>query len=635
MTDVTAAGILFVTPDKLALFLKRGNGSDYPNFWCCPGGRLEGNETAEEGAIRETEEESGAKVKPGDLRFLTQSRLPSEDGQSTVDFTTYRVVVPDNFTPVLCHEHDGYAWAPIDKPPEPLHPGVSIALDRLTMDELDVARAIADGRLTSPQRYENVWLYAIRITGTGASYRQSLDEFVWRDPSLYMNERFLARCNGLPVIMEHPKKTMLSSDEYKDRNIGSIFLPYLKAESNEVWGIAKVFDAPAVKILNEMDLSTSPAVVFRGIDNGNTKMTLDDGSALLIEGKPSLLDHVAICEKGVWDKGGEPTGVQVDSLSAIGDTAVPEEKIEDRKDEASAGEKLDKLLTKMDAMEGRLDAMETANCKADEDKDETKEDANEENEESEREVAKADGKKADAEEEEEEREDDDEEEEGEPERVVADKGKRKDAARKDGPTSPLPKQQRTPEQDKAIKEYQAKHAKGDAEEDEEEREDRNMSRHDSDNSDLRRRIADLEKVMPRQLSDADHQAFADAQARADTVFQAFGDSAPRPLMGEDVMTYRRRLAGSIKGKSKTWSKTNLHGINDDNAFSVIEDSIYADAMDAAHHPTDLKADELRPIYSTDVTGRRTTSFAGEPRAWMDAFSGSRRRLVGVRQGGVL
>jgi hypothetical protein len=40
-------------------------------------------------------------------------------------------------------------------------------------------------------------------------------------------------------------------------------------------------------------------------------MTLEDGSVLLIEGKPSLLDHVAICELGVWDKGKDPEGIIV------------------------------------------------------------------------------------------------------------------------------------------------------------------------------------------------------------------------------------------------------------------------------------------------------------------------------------
>ena len=74
-----------------------------------------------------------------------------------VDFTTFLMRVPEEFAPKLNDEHDGWAWSPLATPPEPLHPGCRIALERLAMNELDVARAIADGRLASPQRYENVW----------------------------------------------------------------------------------------------------------------------------------------------------------------------------------------------------------------------------------------------------------------------------------------------------------------------------------------------------------------------------------------------------------------------------------------------------------------------------------------------
>ena len=67
------------------------------------------------------------------------------------------------------------------------------------LDELGIAKAIRDGALTSPQEYANLLLVALRITGTGAAYRSGANEFVWRDPSIYLNAEFLQRCNGLPV----------------------------------------------------------------------------------------------------------------------------------------------------------------------------------------------------------------------------------------------------------------------------------------------------------------------------------------------------------------------------------------------------------------------------------------------------
>ena len=37
--------------------------------------------------------------------------------------------------------------------------------------ELDIAKAIRDGKMESPQRIGDLWLFDIRITGTGISYR--------------------------------------------------------------------------------------------------------------------------------------------------------------------------------------------------------------------------------------------------------------------------------------------------------------------------------------------------------------------------------------------------------------------------------------------------------------------------------
>lgn len=334
---IHAAGILFLAPDNTALFLRRGNGSDHPNEWCCPGGHIEGEETAAEAAIRETLEEAGQEVKEVDLRPWTRTVAPAEtsvdqvalavpalEGElpapsNDVDFTTFLVRVGGQFTPTLCDEHDGFAWAPVTAPPLPLHPGVQVALDRLAMDELGVARAMAAGRLTSPQRYENVWLFAIRITGTGASYRHARKEFVWRDPSIYLNDDFLARCAGLSVIWEHPEKSLLSHKEFGERAIGSVMLPYLRADKpDEVWGIAKIYDEEAALEMRQDQMSTSPAVNFAD-PTENDRIKLEDGSVMLIEGKPSLLDHIAICPAGVWDKGGDPTGVE--SVEVMADAA--------------------------------------------------------------------------------------------------------------------------------------------------------------------------------------------------------------------------------------------------------------------------------------------------------------------------
>ena len=353
---IKAAGVMFVTKAGATLMLKRGPSGDHPSEWCVPGGQIEDGETAEQAAIRETKEETGYTVKAEDLVLHTRNisnaeigapdaAMPAGAGASLqvepalavaadlppappgdavvvpgvqVDFTTFLCRVDEPFPVTICEESVGYAWTSVLGPPEPLHPGVRIALARLSMNELGVARAMAAGDLTSPQVYENVTLWAIRITGTGQSYRPSIDEHVHRDKSLYLNDEMLARCNGLPVIAKHPEGALLNSEEFGDRIVGTIFLPYI--QDDEVWGIAKIYDDWANGILRKRDASTSPGVLV-----GGTKLTGEGGAKILIERSPKLMDHIAILPsdkdgeggEGVWDKGGELSGVDQSGVDAL------------------------------------------------------------------------------------------------------------------------------------------------------------------------------------------------------------------------------------------------------------------------------------------------------------------------------
>jgi 8-oxo-dGTP pyrophosphatase MutT (NUDIX family) len=296
-----ASGILFLTDEGETLMIRRGDGGDYPRMWAVPGGHQEPNESLEDCARRECFEEVGIDYK-GKLEVLY------DDGQ----FCTY---IARNFKKCevkINDESTGYDWCPVEEPPMPLHPGQQIAMQVASIKtEYNVAELIKNNILPSPQMYANIMLLAIRITGTGLAYRGSIKEYVWRDSSLYLNDEFLKRCNGLMVIMDHPETAVLNGEEFKNRAVGSIMLPYIKGD--EVWGIAKIYDQDAIDEICEGEISTSPSVVF---DNtaGNTTLTTENGEPLLIEGVPFLLDHIAIVtkargSKGVWDKGGKPAGV--------------------------------------------------------------------------------------------------------------------------------------------------------------------------------------------------------------------------------------------------------------------------------------------------------------------------------------
>lgn len=304
-----AAGILFFTPDGRTLLLKRASaGGDHGGEWAFPGGKIEDGETPEQAARRETLEETGHSY-DGPLREITR-RI--KDG---VDFTTFAAVT-DEFPVQLNEEHLGYGWMPrdlaLDSPQ--LHPGVPIALKYSDMDELEIARAMQSGELTSPQRFASFTMFALRITGTGASYRKDEKEFVWRDPALYCNPHFVERCSGLPVIWKHQTDgKLLDTANFIERIVGMIFMPYI--QNDEVWGIAKIYDAEVAKFLTEHPMSTSPFVAFSVRDKG-IKMPLSNGNHLLIEGDPTIIDSLAICPRGVWDKGGPPVGVESVTVDA-------------------------------------------------------------------------------------------------------------------------------------------------------------------------------------------------------------------------------------------------------------------------------------------------------------------------------
>jgi hypothetical protein len=224
--------------------------------------------------------------------------------------------------------------------------------------ELDVAKAIRAGELPSPQQYENIWLFDVRVTGTGTSYRQAIDEYVYRPPENFLTPEFVERCNGLPVVFEHPKDSILDTEEYRERAVGSVVLPYIKGD--EVWGIAKIYDADAAQLMRTTHASTSPAVVFR--DAGSTEtVDMGGGSVVLIEGKPSYLDHLAICREGVWDKGGGPTGITNEDSAMADENMAPAWADE-------LGKKFDAVCSRLDALENKGSVKTEEDAKEEEEK---------------------------------------------------------------------------------------------------------------------------------------------------------------------------------------------------------------------------------------------------------------------------
>lgn len=119
-----AAGVLHVAPDGDVLLLRRSSSEpNYAGHFALPGGKAEPGEDPSDAADRECQEEIG--FAPGGPKKLIDRRT-TPNGML---FHTYARPVEKKFAPALNDEHSGYAWAPLDMLPGPLHPSVKRTLD--------------------------------------------------------------------------------------------------------------------------------------------------------------------------------------------------------------------------------------------------------------------------------------------------------------------------------------------------------------------------------------------------------------------------------------------------------------------------------------------------------------------------
>nr|WP_277421382.1 NUDIX hydrolase [Enterobacter asburiae] len=227
-------------------------------------------------------------------------------------------------------------------------------------------------------KFSNMWLVNLRITGTGLAYRSGLKEHVWRDPKHYLNDYFLQRCNGLLVIANHPEDAVLTEEDFTERTVGSVMLPYIRGD--EVWAVCRIYVRDIVEQIVSGKVSTSPSVVF---NNASGNVEVQDGDTnFLIEGVPFLLDHIALVTEdhgslGVWDKEKIPTGVEVSNKT--GDIDMDEKQLEAFQTmlakavgDAMGGvnQGIQQLTARMDSLEqgykARADADDEAKRQADE-----------------------------------------------------------------------------------------------------------------------------------------------------------------------------------------------------------------------------------------------------------------------------
>ncbi|MGY9371891.1 NUDIX hydrolase [Citrobacter pasteurii] len=542
---IFGSGIMFRQGKFVFLIQRSDDGT-----WCQPGGTVEPGELAIDAARREVLEEVGY-----------QYDGPLTPHSVHGDYLTFRAEVPERFEAKLNDESLDAGWFHIDELPKPLHQPFAEMLAQQALNETEVAALIADGTLSSPQFFINMWMFAIRVTGTGVTWRSADQQMAFRNPDDYLTPEFLQRVAGVPLIWLHPEKNKLDSDEFAKRVIGTLTNSWV-ADNGEVWTIGRVYDAEAAEIMATRQLSTSPTVTYSESQDSIIKI---DGQPLLVEGSPVLLDHVAICEQGVWDKLLAPTGVKSDSIPNEA------EKMDEEKIVALINKAIDARMAKADAEAADLKA------KADAEEAAKKEKADAEAKDAEEAKAKADAEEKSA-------------------------------------------KEKSDESELKKLEHEAK-----GEDDKLELERKEREKADSEMSDLRSQMADLKSRIPTELSDEERNEVADAQVKADSVFSCFGKRAPVPLSGEKPLAYRRRLMIQLQEHSPDFKSVDLSSIADSALLSVAEKTIYADAQKSAS--LSVGPGMLREIKRADATGRQISTFEGDPAATWAPFQSGKRQVT--------
>ena len=120
--------------------------------------------------------------------------------------------------------------------------------------------------------------------------------------------------------------------------------------------------------------------------------------------------------------------------------------------------------------------------------------------------------------------------------------------------------------------------------------------------------------------------FAKVQARADRVYSAWGKSAPKPMHGEELNNYRRRLLKPYQHHSPTFKKADLRVVAvEDSMFDHVEEEIWKAAFDAVRDPSTVPLGVLREEVSVR-NGHTTTKFHGRPLSWMAPFMQPGKRV---------
>lgn len=145
-------------------------------------------------------------------------------------------------------------------------------------------------------------------------------------------------------------------------------------------------------------------------------------------------------------------------------------------------------------------------------------------------------------------------------------------------------------------------------------------------------VNDMRKKQSRPMKDLD--AYADAQAKADSVMRALGGAAEPPMAGEDLVSYKIRMHRKMQSHSPRWKGVELQLIAADQvALDNVLTEIRADAMTAATSPVGMPEFQHRMITKTMPGGHTVHEFIGNGTIFKQLSRPVRRvAYIGTRTG---
>lgn len=176
------------------------------------------------------------------------------------------------------------------------------------------------------------------------------------------------------------------------------------------------------------------------------------------------------------------------------------------------------------------------------------------------------------------------------------------------------------EEKKDGEDEKAKEERDDKRKDREEHADSvDMAKLRAEVADLGKKLSEAQRLIPRQVTDADGALLTGRQAMADAVYIEGGHRAPAPLINEDLGSYRRRLAVDIQQKFGVMKDVNLWGVADAAGFERLERELYQDAVAEARRPSNIGPDQVRGV-KREEGGHTFVEYHGDSAAWMVPMS---------------